>query len=49
MTSPVPMISLERARELGEAMGIPARFGDHDLLDPKRRHAALGSAGTAAG
>ena len=25
MTSRVPMISLERARELGEAMGMPAR------------------------
>jgi len=25
MTSPVPMVSLERARELGEAMGMPAR------------------------
>jgi hypothetical protein len=27
------MVSLERARELGEAMGMPARFGDHGLLD----------------
>jgi hypothetical protein len=43
------MVSLERARELGEAMGMPARFGDHGLLDPKRRRAVLGSAGTAAG
>src|SRR6202008_5082417 len=25
MTSRVPMVSLERARELGEAMGMPAR------------------------
>jgi alkylhydroperoxidase family enzyme len=25
MTSRVPMVSLERARELGEAMGLPAR------------------------
>jgi hypothetical protein len=43
------MISLERARELGEAMGIPPRFGDHGLMDPKRQHVALGSAGMAAG
>ena len=49
MTSPVPIVSLERASELGEAMGMPARLGDHGLRDPKRRHAALGSAGTAAG
>jgi hypothetical protein len=25
MTARVPMVSLERARELGEAMGMPAR------------------------
>jgi hypothetical protein len=25
MTSRVPMVSLERARELGDAMGMPAR------------------------
>jgi hypothetical protein len=25
MTSRVPIVSLERARELGEAMGLPAR------------------------
>ena len=25
MTARVPMVSLERARELGEAMGLPAR------------------------
>jgi len=43
------MVSPERARELGEPMGIPARIGDHRLMDPKRRHVALGNAGVAAG
>ena len=45
MTSPVPMVSLERARELGEATGMPARLGDHGLTGPKRRNVALGNAG----
>jgi len=49
MTSPVPMVSLERARELGEAMGMPARLGDHGLMNPKRRHVALGNVGMALG
>jgi hypothetical protein len=49
MTSPVPMVSLERARELGEATGMPAWIGDHCLMDPKRRHVALGNAGTVSG
>ena len=44
MTSPVPMVSLERARELGEATGMPARLGDHGLTGPKRRNVALGNA-----
>ena len=49
MTSRVPMVSLERARELGEAMGMPALIGHHGLMDPKRRHVALGNAGMASG
>jgi hypothetical protein len=40
MTSRVPMVSLGRARELGEAIGTPALIGDHGLMDPKRRHVA---------
>jgi hypothetical protein len=47
MTSPVPIVSLERASELGEAMGMPARLGDHGLRDPKRQRVALSSAGMA--
>jgi len=49
MTSRVAMVSLERARELGEATGMPARIGDHGLVDPKRRHVALGNAGMTSG
>jgi hypothetical protein len=49
MTLRVPTVSLERARELGEAMGMPARLGDPGMMDPTRRHVARGSAGMAAG
>jgi len=49
MTPRVPMVSLEHTRDLGEAMGVPVRSGDHGLRDLKRRHMALGNAGMVPG
>jgi hypothetical protein len=40
MTSRVPMVSLGRARELGEAIGTAALIGNHGLMDPTRRYVA---------